>query len=184
MAWIILRSSGSISSAFVDFGQHAQLVQQPPVIEGAHNHPDAARQGQFVGHNPLARRRNIVASGCAQLAEGGDDRFVVLFLKLAHGARNVVRGHDLAARRIHLENDGADGAIVGRHFEFVGDQVRHVAAMMAYSHVADDSVDVDDGDLVVRTVILHHHLFKPPGALAPSAGPEGPIDRVPRPIEP
>ena len=139
---------------------NADLVQQPAIIVTVHDDADAPGDRQFVGHDPLAGRRDIVTARCRQTPHRGHGRLFVILLKISDRAVNFVRGQHLAARRIHSQNDGLYRVILARPAQLVGNQVHQAAAAAVPRFAGNDPGDVQKGDLVLRMVVLEHHLFQ------------------------
>ena len=62
-------------AALVDFGLQPDLVHQPAIIPGVHDHSNAAGQRQFVRHDPAGGGRNVIAARSRQVAHRSNDRF-------------------------------------------------------------------------------------------------------------
>ena len=139
---------------------NADLVQQPAIIVTVHDDADASGDRQFVGHDPLAGRRDIVTARRRQTAHRGHGRLFVILLKISDRAVNLVRGQHLAARRIHPQNDGLYRVVLARPAQLVGNQVHQAAAAAVPRFAGNDPGDVQKGDLVLRMVVLICHLFQ------------------------
>ena len=62
-------------AAFIHLRLQAHLIHQPAVIPAMQNHADAPGNGQFVGHDPPAGRRDIITARGREIAHRGDYRF-------------------------------------------------------------------------------------------------------------
>src|SRR6266516_3270651 len=101
----------------------SDLVEQAPIIVTVHNDPDAAGDGQFIGDNPTAGRRNVITARRRQTAHRGHDRLFVILFKISNRTVDFIRGQHLAARGIDSQYNRFRRVVLAGHAQLVGNQV-------------------------------------------------------------
>ena len=125
-------------------------------VERLHDNADGAGDGQFIGHDELARGSHIIAAAGGETFHAGDDGFFSFVLKHLNGFGDLVRSHHFAARRINAQDDGLDSVIGRGEVELFLDARGHVVANRQVA--ADHAPHIHYGDAVLHVSIAHGHF--------------------------
>ena len=166
-----------VDAAFIHIRRDADLVHEAAIIQPFHDDANAGGEGQVVRDDPAARRGNVITAARRQAAHRADHRFSIgAALKFREQFVDLIRRHDFAARRIHLQDDGFDAGIVLRAVQLRLDHVHHAVARRVGFVAGDDAVHLDDGDFGARVVVFQHAFLQLRADVASGAGFEAAIE--------
>src|SRR5271170_66311 len=93
-------------------------LQQIPIVHPLRDHADRANDTALIGINLVRGRGNIVGAAGTHGLDGHDNILFFLLADTLDLAVNLFRCSHAAARGIHVQDDGFDGRIIGKLFQF------------------------------------------------------------------
>ena len=116
-------------------------LQQFFVVVPLGNHADGAHDGGVVGKDLVGRRRDVVRAAGAHGFDGSHDALLLYVANAQDFAVDLFRCGRSAAGRVHMNDDGLDGAVVAKLAKLLD----HVLGREDYAF------QVNHGDLVAES---------------------------------
>ena len=117
-----------VAGVFEQAGFHGDILQLGPlqqfaIVDGLRNYANRADNAALIGVNLVGRRGNVVSAAGADGLDGSNNALLLLVADALDLAVNLFRRSHAAARRVHVDDDGLDGVIVGEFLQLLHDDL-------------------------------------------------------------
>ena len=124
-------------ATFESEGGKAEDFGKALVVHGLHDHPDAACDAEFMGHNVGSAHGGVVTARSPDGIQIDDHGFV--FPDEGEFVIKIVAGGDFATRAVDMEKDGGYRIVIGGLTDLEDEVVHHAGSDLSGDFLGDDS---------------------------------------------